>query len=125
MTHRFITNPWTNSHGHSLAVESNGGKTLYIAGLTAGPDDAPDFESQAKSCFKSISNVLTSNGYTPADLVKLNIYVVGDHDYGVVEKQINEMFPNSQFPAGTMVRVAGLAIPQILIEVEGIAVSVA
>ncbi len=119
---KYISNFWTKWHAHSLAVESRGGKTLHIAGLTPNLLIARDFESQVESVFDNITDALTSNGYKPSDLVSLNIFIVGDHSYSIVEKRLSAMFPNKEYPAGAMVRVAGLAVPQILIEVQGVAV---
>jgi len=87
-----------------------------------------DIEIQTRNTFENIGRVLRDAGAKWTDLVKLNTYYVFDgapeHLIGYWEKmtRVRMEFLPTPGPAGTAVRVAGLAYPDLLIEVEAIAI---
>jgi enamine deaminase RidA (YjgF/YER057c/UK114 family) len=94
-------------------------------GVTIGKGD---IAVQTRNVFESIKKVLAAAGATMADIVKLNTYYVfegeGD-DIRVFWEQMTEVrmqYIADPGPAATAVRVNGLAYPDLLIEVEAIAV---
>ena len=87
-----------------------------------------DIALQTRNVFESIKRVLAESGATMADIVKLNTYYVfeghGD-DIRVFWEQMTSVrmeYIADPGPAATAVRVMGLAYPDLLIEVEAIAV---
>jgi enamine deaminase RidA (YjgF/YER057c/UK114 family) len=126
---RVDVNPWewSKAFGFSQAVNvSGGGQVLYCAGQTAtGPDGAPptttDMTEQVELAFANLKTVLEAADMTLADIVRLTVYTT-DVDallagYGSVA---GALAPN--LPAMTLIGVARLAFPELMVEVEAIAV---
>ena len=115
--------------GYSQIVKVSGGTTIYIAGQVAWDEDGQlvgegDLEQQARQVFTNLVTALAEAGATPSDLVKVGIYVV-DHDLdklkvirGVRDQVLNADPP----PASTLLGVERLALPDLLLEVDAIAV---
>lgn len=114
--------------GYSQVVQVSGGTTIYVAGQVAwdadnnlvGPDD---FEAQARQVFINLVAALESAGAGPEDLVKITIYVV-DHDAGkldVIRRVRDEILDYITPPTSTLLGVAALALPDLLIEVDAVA----
>ena len=81
------------------------------------------FAGQAQQAYRNLGLALEAAGATPADVTKLTTYVVGYSplllpDLGAARRAL---FGDS-LPASTLVGVAHLARPELLIEVEAIAV---
>jgi len=87
-----------------------------------------DIEVQTRNTFENITRVLRDAGAEWSDVVKLNTYYVFDgdpadlKDYWEKMTKVRMEFLPMPGPAGTAVRVVGLAYPDLLIEVEAIAV---
>jgi 2-iminobutanoate/2-iminopropanoate deaminase len=78
---------------------------------------------QTRLVFDAIEALLTSQGATPADLVRLMTMVVGRDnlaEFNTVRTEVyRRWFPDGDFPVNTVVLVAGLAVESILVEIEG------
>jgi enamine deaminase RidA (YjgF/YER057c/UK114 family) len=115
--------------GYPQLVQVSGGTTIYIAGQVAWDQEGnlvgkDDFEKQARQVFDNLVTALAEAGATPSDLVKVGIYVV-DHDLDklrIVRGARDEIFNVDPPPASTLVGVQRLALPDLLIEVDAIAV---
>lgn len=87
-----------------------------------------DIEVQTRNVFENIGKVLRDAGAQWSDLVKFNTYYVfdgPDEELTAFWEKMTKVrleFLKEPGPVGTAVRVAGLAYPDLLIEVEGIAV---
>jgi 2-iminobutanoate/2-iminopropanoate deaminase len=88
-----------------------------------------DIAAQTRNVFNSIRAVLNEAGADMKDIVKLNTYYVFDGADNELTQYWEDMttvrlefFKESPGPCGTGIRVAGLAYPDLLIEVEAIAV---
>jgi 2-iminobutanoate/2-iminopropanoate deaminase len=87
-----------------------------------------DIALQTRNVFESIKKVLAEAGGTMADVVKLNTYYVFDgrgdeiRDFWERMTKVRMEYVADLGPAATAIRVAGLAYPDLLIEVEAIAV---
>lgn len=114
--------------GYSQLVRISGGTTIHIAGQVAWDRDGnlvgeDDFEAQTRQVFTNLIEALGAGGATPADLVKIGIYVV-DHDTAKLEtirKVRDGLFGEITPPASTLLGVQRLAVPGLLIEVDGVA----
>lgn len=97
------------------------GDTLYISGFTARANDlktiqGKDAYEQAKVIFTKIRHCVEAAGGQMNDVVKLVIYVTNMADNKLVWKARREFF-TGDFPTSTLVQVAGLADPEILLEI--------
>jgi enamine deaminase RidA (YjgF/YER057c/UK114 family) len=111
---------------YSTAIETTGGRTLYIAGQTGRDRDGEtvpgDVRAQARLVFRNIGALLAVAGGTFADLVKTTVFVTDARyvaDYRVVQ---SEFLTTPPYPASTLLVVAALARPEYLIEIEAVAV---
>ena len=81
-----------------------------------------DPEAQAEQCFRNMRAIVEAAGGTMDDIVRLVIYLT-DRAYrpavGAVRARI---FREPRLPTTTLVIVAGLALPEYLVEIEAVAV---
>jgi enamine deaminase RidA (YjgF/YER057c/UK114 family) len=115
--------------GYSHVVDVRGNRLVFIAGQ-AGVDatgtivGADNVEAQAEQAFHNLSAALESVGCTPANLVKLTVFV---RDMGRLAdyRRARDRFFNSVTPAVapavTLVEVSRLYSERLLIEIEAVA----
>jgi enamine deaminase RidA (YjgF/YER057c/UK114 family) len=111
-----------------VVTVSGNAKTIYVGGQNAitaegqlvGKDN---LELQTKQVLKNIQTALASEGATFNDVIKLNIYMVDGCDPAVGLKAFMETIGALEKPPLiTVLKVAGLANPLCLIEIDAIAV---
>ena len=111
---------WEASAGYSRAIAV--GDSCWVAGTTdAGPDGRSrhpgDAAGQAEACWEVVREALEQAGFTLDDVVRTRMYVVrADHADAVAE--IHGRVFGEVRPAATLVQVAGLMEPSLLVEVE-------
>ena len=111
-----------------LAVEG-AAKIVFVSGQVAVDKDgklvgAGDLKAQIRQAAKNVKAALLAAHATPADIVKLNTYIVNykQSDYSAMREARAELFPEgSNPPASTMVGVTALAVEGLLVEMEAIA----
>ena len=106
--------------GYSRAVVV--GDVCHVSGTTdAGPDgrsrNPGDAAAQARASWSIIRDALASAGFELADAVRTRMYVVRIEDAPAVSAVHGELFADIR-PAATLVQVAGLMDPSLLVEVE-------
>jgi enamine deaminase RidA (YjgF/YER057c/UK114 family) len=122
-------NPWTwqDRYGYSQGWRvERPAATVFLAGQgPVSPEGElvgeDDFEAQVRQTFENVQTVLEEAGASFDSLVKLTVYLTDIdrlRDYGRVRA---ELLPGPP-PASTAVEVAALALPGMMVEVEGIAV---
>ncbi len=112
--------PWEKVAGYSRAVVV--GDTCWVAGTTdAGPDGVSqhpdDVAAQARAVFAIIERALAEGGFSLADVVRTRMFVVDMALSGSLSAVHGEVFGEIR-PAATMVAVAGLMHPSLLVEIE-------
>jgi len=113
--------------GYSQVVEVRGGRTLYISGQialdTAGNVvGSGDFTAQAKQVFANLKTRLDEAGASFNDVVKLNFYLTDASSLQIV-RDVRDTYVNRENPpASTLVVVKQLVRPDLLVEVDAIAV---
>jgi len=103
------------------------GNTVYIAGQIAVDQDGQivgrgDVTAQATQVFENLGKALAAAGADWSHLVKITVYVT---DAGLRDpiREARRRYLGSPDPVvSTFVVVAALALPELLIEIEGIAV---
>lgn len=115
--------------GYSHAVSVSGGRTVYIAGQVAYNAQGEvvgkgDLRAQTRQAFENLRLALASAGGSFKDLVKMNTYVVGykPDQLSILREVRSEMLKDLTPPASTLVGVQALVNPDLLIEIEAIAV---
>jgi reactive intermediate/imine deaminase len=114
--------------GYSQVVEVRGGRTLYISGQI--PLDSSgqvvgsgDFTAQIKQVFANLKARLDEAGASFNDVVKLNFYLTDGSDIQILRDVRDSFLNREQPPASTLVIVKQLLRPELLIEVDAIAVA--
>ena len=109
------------------------GGTLPDAANPAAPagsaERAGDTAAQAHSVLAKIAAELAAQGFAMSDVVKMNVFLVGDPNRGGVADYAGLMSAYLKYfgkeegglPARTTLQVAGLAVPGALVEIEVIA----
>ena len=112
--------PYETRYGYSRAVAV--GDSCWVAGTTdAGPDGTSlhpgDAAGQARAAYGIAVRALEEAGFALGDVVRTRMYVVRAEDALAVASVNGEVFGAIR-PASTLVRVAGLIDPSLLVEVE-------
>jgi enamine deaminase RidA (YjgF/YER057c/UK114 family) len=111
---------WEERGGYSRALAV--GDLCWVAGTTdAGPDGESlhpgDAAAQARAAFAIVEGALGEAGFTLDDVVRTRMYVTDRRDADAVVTVHGEIFRHVR-PAATLVVVAGLIRPSLLVEVE-------
>ena len=122
----FIKGERPQQRGYSLAVITEGGKTVWLAGQTATADDsgkslAGDFEGQARQIFKLLNATLTKAGGKLSDMVQMTVFIT-DVRYGDRLTEIRREIFGDNFPGSALITITALANSDAKIEIQGYAV---
>ena len=116
-----------------------GADLVFLSGILAdaadpsapagSPERIGDTAAQARSVLGKIEKELAASGLTMADIIKMNVYLVGDPakggvmDFAGLMSAYIKYFGNEGAlpPARTTLQVAGLPVPGALVEIEVIA----
>jgi enamine deaminase RidA (YjgF/YER057c/UK114 family) len=128
---RRTVNPWTwqDKFGYVQANEASGvERVLLCAGQTSVDADGQplhegDMGAQLGQALDNLEAVLSEAGFELADVVRLNYYVT-DVDAFVEAGEVYgaRLAQAGCWPASTLLGVARLAIPSLLVEIEATAV---
>jgi enamine deaminase RidA (YjgF/YER057c/UK114 family) len=106
--------------GFSHAVRA--GDTVYLAGqIGEGATLAEQFDAAAGA----LLTALGAAGGTPSDLVSLQIFVTDVDAYRASQRELGEVWRKRfgrHYPAMGLFGVTGLAVPDAMVELMGIAV---
>jgi enamine deaminase RidA (YjgF/YER057c/UK114 family) len=108
-------------------ITEGAGRTIYIAGHTGQVDDAGkslagDFDAQFKQTFHNIEKTLAEAGAKLADMVTMTVFLI-DARYTTRMTELRTELFGKDFPASAAITVQGFAQPEMMIEVQGIAVT--
>jgi enamine deaminase RidA (YjgF/YER057c/UK114 family) len=98
------------------------GRQFFVSGMTAH-DGAGKVEGdasmygQAKSTFNKIKGMVEAAGGKMDDIAEMTIYVTDISQRKEVWRARQEFF-SGDFPCSTLVEVKGLALPELLVEVN-------
>jgi enamine deaminase RidA (YjgF/YER057c/UK114 family) len=112
--------PWEARNGYSRAIAV--GDMCHVSGTTdAGPDGRSrhpgDAAAQARAILEIIERALTDAGFSRADVVRTRMYLTNVADAPAVGEVHGEWFRDIR-PASSLVVVAALVDPTMLVEIE-------
>ena len=123
------TNPpaLSKPSGYTHIVEVTGpARTIYVSGQIAFDKDGKvvgvgDMKAQAEQVFKNLEIALSAAGAKFSDVVKMNSYITDMSKVQAV-RDVRARYFSESTPASTFVQVAGLVRPELLLEIEVVAV---
>ena len=127
MKKSFVRGTWQVKRAFSPCVITEGtGRTIYIAGHTGQTDDAGkslagDFDAQCRQTFRNIEKTLAEAGAKLADLVTMTVFLIDTRHTTRMTELRTEIF-GKDFPASAAITIAGFAQPEMMIEIQCVAV---
>ena len=118
-----LATPPSNIYNHVVKV----GNTVYISGqvsrdLEGRTSHIGDADGQIRQVWANLEIAVRSAGGTLKDIVKTTTYVVGRETLAKIRPARLSLLPAEGRPTSTTLVVSGLADPDLLVEVEAIAV---
>jgi len=124
--------PWDWATPAKMSQGLKVGNFVYVSGQTATEDGRVQGEGdigvQTRLTFENIRRILRAGGAEMKHVVKLNTYYVYDGeeadigDYFRTMLDVRKEFLEPPGPVGSAVRIHGLSIPGLLIEVDAVAI---
>ena len=101
------------------------GDMLFISGIAPMDGEGrlvggDDVVAQARHVFEVMGRVLAAAGATPADVVKVTVYLTDVEDRPLINPVRQEFFGAAR-PASTLVEISRLPVPGARVEVEAVA----
>ncbi len=120
-----LHNPVPFGYSHTATIPA-GTELVLVSGQYASNTDgaivSPDFTEQVQQAFRNLGVALDAHGLDLSHVVQLRTYVVNlDFDkLGAIGQAVGRSCGDNP-PTQTVIGVAGLAMPDILFEVEAVA----
>jgi enamine deaminase RidA (YjgF/YER057c/UK114 family) len=112
-------------NGYSQVARVPATSTLvYVSGQIAVAADGsvPDgWEAQTRLVMEHVATALDTGGATWHDVFKLTIFVVDLGEIGTIRRVRDTFVDPERPPTSSLVEVAGLVRPDLLIEIEAVA----
>ena len=123
---KYVKGERPQQRGYSLAVITDGGKIVWLAGQTATVDDsgkslAGNFEGQARQVFKLLNATLERAGGKLSDMVQMTVFITDVRTGDRLTEIRREIFGDN-FPGSALITITALAAPEAKIEIQGYAV---
>jgi len=125
-TRNHIKRERAQSRAYSQAVITEGGRIVWLAGQVAltdaaGKPLAGDFDGQVREVFRLLGATLVAAGGKLADMVTMTAFIT-DARLGDRFTELRKEIFHDDFPASALITCRALARPELLVEVQGIAV---
>lgn len=108
-----------------IALGYRVGNLVFISGQASINENgaivgAGDFDAQAEQVFKNLRRVLEAAGSSMEKIIKVNIYLTDMSNFPKIVELRGKHF-TQPWPADTITGVTALAQPELMIEIEAIA----
>ena len=112
--------PPLGAYSHTIAVAPDA-QWLVISGqvgVNRGGKLANGALKQSEQCYRNILACLKANGMSKHDLVKTTVYLTDSRYIGDFRAARDKILGTDVKPTSTLLVVAGLAAPEMLVEIE-------
>jgi 2-iminobutanoate/2-iminopropanoate deaminase len=126
MGREYFTGEREEQRSYSRAVKVKSGTTVYLAGIGAPTDAqgnslAGNFTAQTHRVFERLRETMALVRGTLDDIVTMTVFIT-DPRYGDEFVAIRTQYFTRGFPGSALISVNALARPEMLVEVQAIAV---
>jgi 2-iminobutanoate/2-iminopropanoate deaminase len=127
MRKSFIRGTWQQQRAYSPAViTQDADKIIWLAGQGGHVDDdgkslAGNFDAQCRQTFRNLEKTLAEAGAKLSDMVTMTVFLIDARHTTRMTEIRREIF-GQDFAASAAITVAGFAVPDMMIEIQGIAV---
>jgi 2-iminobutanoate/2-iminopropanoate deaminase len=126
MSREYLKGDREEKRSYSRAVKVKGGTTVYLAGIGAPTDAqgnslAGNFTAQAHQVFARLQETMALASGTLDDIVTMTVFIT-DSRYGDEFVAIRQQYFTRGFPGSALITVHSLARPEMLVEVQAVAV---
>jgi 2-iminobutanoate/2-iminopropanoate deaminase len=127
MKKSFVHGERAQKRAYSPAVITEGAaRTIWLAGHTGAVDDsgkslAGDFDAQCRQTFRNIEKTLGQASAKLSDLVTMTVFLI-DSRHTTRMTELRTEILGKDFPGSAAITVAGFAVPEMMIEIQAVAV---
>jgi len=129
MSHEILRPPgWTRPRGYANGIAAEG-RQVFVSGQIGWDGEqrfaSDDFAAQTRQALANVVAVLACAGARPEHLVRMTWYVTSRDEYNASLAEIGAAYREligRNFPAMSVVIVAGLLEPRAKVEIEATAV---
>ncbi len=110
---------------YKIAQAYRVGDLIFMSGQASIDDDGNivgigDFIAQARQTYKNLERVLKAGGSDLSKIVKMNVYIKDMRKFPEI-LSLREQYLTPPYPAETLVEISSLALPELEIEIEAVA----
>ncbi len=111
----------------SQGIKASGGHLIFASGQVSRDADGNtvgvgDIKAQTRQVLENLKDVLEAGGATLDDVVKVTVFVTNVAEHFAHIHEVRSEFWKDGYPASTLVEISALANPELLIEIEALAV---
>jgi enamine deaminase RidA (YjgF/YER057c/UK114 family) len=108
--------------GFSHIAVPTGARLVFVAGQVALDRDfnvvGDSLTAQTKAAMENVGTALSAIGASFEDVVRRTIYTTQPNEWETIARAVEEVQGSDRNPPQTIVGVPGLALPELLIEIE-------
>ena len=125
MERRHLEGAREKTRAYSPAVIVTGGTMVFVAGHGGWVDEqgrslAGNFDEQTRQTFRNVKATLEQAGASLKDIVTMTVFIT-DSRFGQAFTDIRKEILRENFPASALITCTGLARPDMLVEIQAIA----
>ncbi|MEE8074101.1 MAG: RidA family protein [Candidatus Binatia bacterium] len=126
MSREYFKGEAQEKRSYSRAVKVKGGTTVYLAGVGGAVDAngnslAGNFKAQVQTVFERLHKVMEDVGGSLDDITTMTVFIT-DARFGDQFVEIRKEYFTKGYPCSALITVESLARPEMLVEIQGIAV---
>ena len=127
MAKQILTSPKLPATRGIFSHGTRHGNTVYVSGQVAIDGQGNivgvgDIKAQTRQVLENIKAVLDQAGATMDDIVKVTVFITDMSQFSEIH-EVRAQYFTGTYPASTMVEVRALAFPDLLIEMEAVAIT--
>jgi 2-iminobutanoate/2-iminopropanoate deaminase len=112
---------------YKVAQAYRAGDLIFVSGQASIDDSGNivgvgDFDAQARQTYGNLKRVLEAGGSSLSRIIKMNVYIKDMSNFPKI-LALRERYLTPPYPAETLVEISSLALPELEIEIEAVALA--